>query len=258
MLYSDIPVERSDRGGIGVPVYIQDQTTEVVSRHFVRTLGSFNIVAPTVVNTRSFIALAGHGIIIGDTLQFDNDTIYMQAKAIAVVADAITIDTPFNHIYKVADTFARVGNDLRVNGSVTPIAFKVSPLTNQAIDVTRVNLVIESSQAMDFTQFGSIAKLLNGCVLRVKRSDGEYRNLINFKSNGDFIEESNSSLFQDKSGGGGFGFTSTLIFAGQQNRGVVIRLDGNIGEELELLVQDNLSAGMTKIQMIAQGSEIQS
>jgi len=252
-----IPIERSDRGNNGVAVYIQDQTTEAVGRHFVRELGSFNIPAPTVVNSRSFTASPGHNIIVGETLEFDNNVIYMRAIALTVVGDLITIDTPFNHIYQVTDVFFRTDITLRVDGSVTPVIFKVAPLAGQTLDITRITLIIESSQSMDFTQFGSIAKLTNGCVLRVKRADGEYRNLINFKSNGDFIEEATVPLFQDKSGGGGFGFTATLIFGGQQNRGVVIRLDGTLGEQLELIVQDNLLTGLTKLQMRAQGSEIQ-
>ena len=252
-----IPIERSDRGSEGVAVYVQDQTTEAVGRNFVRELGSFNILAPTVVNSRSFTASPGHGIVVGETLEFDNNVIYMRAIALTVVGDVITMDTPFNHIYQAADTFFRASTSLRVNGSVTPVVFKVAPLTGQTIDITRISLIIESANAMDFTQFGSIDKLTNGCVLRIKRAEGEYRNLINFKSNGDFIEEAVNPVFQDKTGGGGFGFTATLVFAGQQNRGVVIRLDGTLGEQLELIVQDNISTGLTKFQMRAQGSEIQ-
>ena len=252
-----IPIERSERGNNCVAVYVQDQTTEAVGRHFVRTLGTFNILAPTVVNSRSFTASPGHGIVVGETVEFDNNVIYMRAIVLTVVGDLITMDTPFNHAYQVSDAFFRASTSLRVNGSVTPVVFKVAPLTGQTIDITRISLIIESASAMDFTQFGSIAKLLNGCVLRVKRAEGEYKNLINFKSNGDFIEEAVDPVFQGKTGGGGFGFTATLIFAGQQNRGVVIRLDGTLGEQIELIVQDNISTGLTKFQMRAQGSEIQ-
>jgi len=252
-----IPIERSDRGSEGVAVYVQDQTTEAVGRPFARVLGSFNIVSPTVVNSRSFTATPGHGIVVGEMLQFDNNVIYMEGLTLTVVGDVITMDTPFNHAYSSLDTFSRNSIDLRVNGSVTPVVFSVAPLSGQTNDVTRVTLLIESAQAMDFTQFGSIDKLINGCVLRVKRAEGEYKNLINFKTNGDFIEEATIPLFQGKTGGGGFGFTATLIFAGQQNRGVVIRLDGTLGEQLELIVQDDLSAGLTKFHMRAQGSEIQ-
>lgn len=252
-----IPIERSDRGSEGVAVYIQDQTTEAVGRPFARVLGSFGIVSATVANSRSFTATPGHGIVVGETLEFDNNVIYMRAIALTVVGDVITMDTPFNHIYQAADTFFRASTSLRVNGSVTPVVFKVAPLAGQTIDITRISLIIESANAMDFTQFGSIDKLTNGCVLRIKRAEGEYKNLINFKSNGDFIEEAVDPVFQDKTGGGGFGFTATLVFAGQQNRGVVIRLDGTLGEQLELIVQDNISTGLTKFHMRAQGSEIQ-
>jgi len=252
-----IPIERSERGNEGVAVYVQDQTTEAVGRPFARVLGSFNIVSPTVVNSRSFTATTGHGIVVGEMLQFDNNVIYMEGLTLTVVGDVITMDTPFNHAYSSLDTFSRNSIDLRVNGSVTPVVFSVAPLAGQTNDVTRVTLLIESAQAMDFTQFGSISPLTVGCVLRIKRAEGEYKNLINFKTNGDFIEEATIPLFQGKTGGGGFGLTATLIFAGQQNRGVVIRLDGTLGEQLELIVQDDLSAGLTKFHMRAQGSEIQ-
>ena len=44
---------------------------------------------------------------VGETLEFDNNVIFMEAIALTVVGDVITMDTPFNHAYQVADTFFR-------------------------------------------------------------------------------------------------------------------------------------------------------
>ena len=102
-----IPIERSDRGSEGVAVYIQDQTTEAVGRPFARVLGSFGIVSATVANSRSFTATPGHGIVVGEMLQFDNDVIFMEAMVLTVVGDVITIDKASGKIGKLGRSFSR-------------------------------------------------------------------------------------------------------------------------------------------------------
>jgi hypothetical protein len=252
-----LPIETSDRGNAGVPVFLQDQTTELLGVPFLFDRGSFVLDGSTVRDTSEFDAVAGHGISVGEILEFANQSTFMQARVLIVLADHITIDTPFNHVYTGGDTMVRSSDDLQVDGSVTSQIFTIKPLPGQVGDFTRVILVIESGSAMDYTKFGSITALLNGCVLRVKRENGDYRNIFNWKTNGEFIEHSFDSLFENKSGGGGFGFVGRSTFAGQSKRGVAIRLDGDLGEELQVIVQDNLTIGLTKLKMVGQGHELQ-
>ena len=59
-------------------------------------------------------------------------------------------------------------------------------------------------------------------------------------------------MFQSKSGGGEHAFVGRSTWGGQSKRGVVLRVDGNLGEEVQLVIQDDLT-GLTDFLMVAQG-----
>jgi hypothetical protein len=254
---SPIPIETSNRGSRGVAVFVQDQTTESLDIPFLLDRGAFAVNGDTTRDSRFFNATAGHSIAVGEIIELADSVTFMQAKVLGVIVDAIEIDTPINHVYLDGASGTRSTGDMRVDGSVTPQVFTILPLAGQAGDLTRVILRIESGSAMDYTKFGSLAALTNGCVLRVKRSNGDFRNQVNFKTNGDFIEKAYDNIPQAKSGGGGFGLVSRLTYAGQSKHGVTIRIDGDLGEEWQLVIQDDLSAGLTLLQMSAAGHELQ-
>jgi hypothetical protein len=148
-----------------------------------------------------------------------------------------------------------------VDGSVTPAIFSILPLSTQAGDMVRIIMEIRggANQAMDFSKFGSDTALTNGCVVRINNGDGTFKNLFNFKSNGDFIEQGFDNAFLEPKGGNTItGFTARVTWGGQSKHGVVIRLDGALGEALEVVVQDDLaSTNNTRFHLIAQGHELQ-
>lgn len=257
--HADTPIEVSDRGNRGVAIYIQDQTTEMLGVPFLTNRTSFTLATQTTIDTKSFTVVAGHSILVGDIIELSNNVTFMQARVLSVSVNDIGIDSIINYAYDIDSVCTNSSDNMLVDGSVTPVVFSVSPKTGQAGDMTRLILIMDGSGAMDFSTFGSDDTLTNGCLVRVKRSNGLYRNLFNFKSNGDFIGQSFDSLFQEKVGGGLYGFSSRSTFSGQDNRGVVIRLDGDIGEEFQMVIQDDLTSGVnTSIRMEAQGSEVQS
>ena len=122
--------------------------------------------------------------------------------------------------------------------------------------MVRIILEIRDDSDMDFTTFGGIAPLLNGCVLRVKNPDGSFKNLFNFKDNGDIIKQGFDHSFLPNNGQGDRGFTARITWGGQSKHGVVIRLEGSLGEELQLVIQDDLR-GLSRFHLTAQGHEIQ-
>lgn len=257
-------IEVSDRGSKSVAVSLQDQTTESLTVPFLKDRGTFNISADTVRDTRTFTSLTGHGILVDEILEFANSITFMQARVLSIAVDTptvgtdtITIDRLFNHSYVTADTFVRSTDDLRVNGSGTPQIFTVKPLPGQSGDITSITISIESTAAMDFSTFGGINALAVPCQLRVKREGGDYRNLFSFKTNGEFIENSAYHNFISKTGGGLFGFTATEVYGGQESQGVVIRIDGTLGEELQIVILDDLSVGLEKFRLVAHGHELQ-
>jgi hypothetical protein len=122
--------------------------------------------------------------------------------------------------------------------------------------MTRIILNFIDNMAMDFTSFGSLAELPNGVTLRYKQADGTFINHFNFRSNGELIERSFDHIFQSKVGGGSFGFVARSTWAGQDKRGVTIRLDGALGEEFQLVVQDDLTA-LDLLRVVGQGHIVQ-
>lgn len=252
-----VPIETSNRGGIGVPIFDQDQTTEALDVPFLLNRGAFILDGDTARDTRFFDAEVGHNIVIDEIIELSDESAFMQARVLDVISNTIEIDTLINHKYLSGGTGSRATDDMRVNGSVTPQVFSILPLAGQAGDLTRVILRIESNAAMDYSKFGSLSALTNGCILRVKRENGDYRNQVNFKSNGDFIEKAYDNINQAKSGGGGFGFVSRLTYAGKSKHGVAIRVDGDLGEQWQIVIQDDLSSGLTKLGVSAGGHELQ-
>lgn len=248
------PIETSADGVTGVSVFAQDQSTQIVDLFFHRELNTVTLSATAVVDERTFDLVAGHGFVTGDGIFLLEGQNFSQFNITNVVTNTITVDSPIDVAYTTAASGFRKSFDLRVDGSSTPIAFTITPNPGQIWEITRVIISMESTNNnMDFTGFGSLSALALGCVLRISASPK--KNIFNWKSNGDFINRSTDALFVSKTGGGNSGFSSRSSFGGPDKRGVVVRLDGDKNEELEIVIQDAISAvgTLTKFNVIAQG-----
>lgn len=255
----EIPIEESDRGGEGVPVYVQDQTTPLLAVPFLQERTTATLSVDTVVNEYTVHLESGHGALAGEVIELANADGFMQAVIITPNATNVVVDTAINDTYLVGETTITISKvDMNVDGSVTPQVFSVLPGPNQAGDLVRVIFEMRGTNDMTFSTFGPIPKLTRGCLLRVNNGDGTYRNILNFKDCGDWIEHSYDHTFFPNNGGGIRAFTSRLTWGGASKHGVVVRVEGTRGESLELVVQDDLSvAALTRFHMIAQGHELQ-
>jgi hypothetical protein len=260
-----VPVEVSNRGSRGVPMFILDQTTPPLSIPLLksRTLTTLSANAnkgDTVVNLT-----AGHNAEVGDILELASATVenvFIQTAVTSLNVNALTIDQPLNVDYLTSDIAQISTRNMLANASLaTPEIFTILPLPTQQGDIVRLTLDLRGSTDMDFGTFGSDDALANGCVVRIKQSDGNFRNLFNFKTNGDFIRQcfDHNFLLPRAVGNTIKGFTARLTWGGQSKHGVVIRLNGALDEELQVLVQDDLVTGSsnTVFAMTAQGHEIQ-
>ena len=257
----DIPIEESDRGGRGVAVYIQDQTTGVLDLPFLQQLNTSTLAADAVVGATTVMLSPGHGTNIGDIIELASNSdgsLFMQARALGVAGDVITICTPVNVAYTTGDSSVVISNDnMAVDGSSTPVVFAVNPLPIQSGDMVRVICGITDNADMDFETFGGInGGLTNGAVMRVNNGDGTYRNLANFKTNGAIELYSYDARYFENNGGGTRGFSARMTWGSQGKHGVVIRLDGALGESLEMVIQDDLTS-LLAMYWLAQGSELQ-
>ena len=103
--------------------------------------------------------------------------------------------------------------------------------------------------------FGNLTALTRGVVLR--KADGINHTIFNAKTNGDFALRMYDIAYTDRAvPSQSYGLRGRSTFAGQDKRGVVIRLDGDNSEELELLVQDDLST-LTSFRIVAQGHVVE-
>lgn len=253
--------EKSDRGVIGVATFIQDQTSPVLTVPFLQERAIVTLANDTAVGDRVVNLVGGHGAVAGEILELavTGGTEFMQAKIISVLVDAITIDQPVNRVYTVAgSTVVRSTDNMLVDGSVTPQVFSILPLPGQVGDMVRIIVGIGGAEAMDFSTFGSDPALINGCVVRVKGSGGTFKNLFNFKTNGEFIGQGFDHDFLQNTGNNARSFASRVTWGGQSKHGVVVRLDGALGEELQIVIQDDLTgASNTSFTLQAQGHEVQ-
>lgn len=261
---SVVPVEVSGRGSRGVPIFSLDQTTNPLAVPFLKERTTTSLSTDASKGDTQVSLTAAHGAVIGDILEMASLTIldlFVQARITNVVVNDITLDQPLNTDYATTDIAIVSTDNMLVNASLAvPQIFTILPLPTQQGDMVRIVLDIRGTNEMDFSSFGGDTALANGCLVRIRQSDGNFRNLFNFKSNGDFINQAFDHAFlQPKQGNTIKGFTSRITWGGQSKHGVVIRLDGAAGEELQVLIQDDLetAATNTMFRMIAQGHEVQ-
>jgi len=257
--------ETSLDGNIGLGVYLQDQTTPILSVPFLFRKSTATLAANTVVDSRT-VDVTGHTIIVGDTIELTNTVTFMKAKVLSITLDGggagvdrLTLDVLVNHIYITTGTSITVGTEnLLVDGSVTPVIFSVSPEAGQAGDFTAIYFAWQSAAVMDFSTFGGRTNLTNGILLRTKDRFGEYRNVASFKSNEEVSSHIRLYVFLVPKGGNtNYAFTADIVFSGQDNRGVVLRVNGNFNEEIQLVVQDDLTTGNASFRVLAHGHELQ-
>ena len=249
-------------GTTGFNVFLGDQTEGVLDVPFLQQLSTPTLAADTVIDSRDITLTAGHGLTGADAgkvvelADITNGSYFMQCDITGVSGDVVTLDCPVNRIYTTTESLVAVSNaDMNIDGSTTPVIFSVLPFSAQAGHMTRMICEMRDAADMDFTTFGGIPELTNGVVVRINNGDGTYRNLYNFKSNGDIIEQCfDHSFLLPKAGNSIRGFTTRLTWAGQSKRGVTISLDGSKNESLELIVQDDLT-GLDRMHWTCNGHE---
>ena len=257
--------ETTARGGHGLGVFVQDQTTGILDVPFLELIDdTITLAVDTVVNSKTVTLSPGHGLTtlanaedIMEIADSTDGTKFMQCAIVSVVGDVVTLDCPVNQIYTTGGTLLAISEvDMNVDGSITPVVYSILPFSLQSGDMVRIICELRDNSAMDFETFGGLPALTNGCVIRVNNGDGTYRNLYNFKSNGDIIEQCFDHGFFLNNGGNIRGFAARLTWGGWSKHGAVVRLDGSRDEALEFIVQDDLT-GLDRMHWTAQGSEIQ-
>jgi hypothetical protein len=236
-----------------LPISTTPNTNQIIDYNFFQIAAFFTIASDITINDYQFTAVGGHSITPGQTVVLVEGTRIFQAVATAVATNLITVDSPIDFAFTAAGCDGRNGAvDMAVSASqASPEIFRILAPPTEKWLITRVIFVVEDDVAMDTAKFGGITALVNGVVLRVVQNSRTTK-LFNIKTNGDFAIEAYDVSYDDKAPAGTFGIRTRRTFASDGKNGAFIELDGNLGETLEIIIQDDLSA-LTKFVANAQG-----
>lgn len=146
------------------------------------------------------------------------------------------------------------GNDnLAVDGSVTPISYKLQPESNQIMRVVSWSIYIQDEKGFTITEFASMDTVLaNGLEIKANINNN-YENILGFNlcSNSCIMSVTYDLKLEDFGGSG----TDDVLMAKwnlADSCGQMLRLDGSQGEFLEIIVNDDLTS-ISNIYVTTQG-----
>ena len=135
-----------------------------------------------------------------------------------------------------------------VDGSVTPVTFKVAPAAGETILISRVMFYIEDTGNFDADEWGNGITLTNGVQMKRKKNGVTTSFGAACKTTGDLagmMYDINHFAF----GIGNEIVCGRLTFT---KFGQFMRLSGNAGDEFQIVIQDDLT-GLVNQRVTAQG-----
>jgi len=251
-----------------IPVNIQDQHTEIIDLRLTRHINNISILSNVAINDYD-ISISSVSIpTVNQVVCLKEGNSFYQAEPLSVVSNGgdnytLTMDSPFDYAFTTAAYGCISSSDLAVDGSVTPVIFRVTPTdldSGVEWDITRFILIFggdgigAQNDAPDDGDFGVTSELTRGIVIRV--SNGITKNIFNAKRNGELRARSYDLQYTEASKAGIYSVAMRRTFAGQNKNGVTIRLTSDSQDELQIIIQDDLTE-MTGGMAIAQGHIVQ-
>jgi len=242
-------------------VAVQDQYTEARDYHAYRLLAETTVAVQAAEDAYAFTVASPTNFVVGNyvsilhpiVLEGRRSYTIQQAVILSVVGSLITINMPLEQVTTVGTVIRTGSTNMSVDGSVTPVTFRIAPPAVVKWDCTQIHICINTgvSTGVDATTFGRIEKLTKGFFIRKK--DRRKTILMWARCNGELKEHTGYKLDYDAVGPSAeITVSGDKVFGGQDNQGVVVRVEGGedvngngtsvSGDELQFVVQDNLSA----------------
>lgn len=261
------------RGGIeniilesngALPVNIQDQHTEIIDLILHNQIDTIALNQTNSIGDRSVYINTSTTPDATMIVCFKEDTAFYQASILTVSSLGgdmylIELDTPLDYAYTDATYGELATTNMAINGSSTPVTFKVSPKgldDGVAWDITRIIFVMAGTgigaqnDAPDDGDFGVTGVLTNGIVLR--SVNGITKNIFNVKRNGEFRLRAYDVTYTEASKAGLYSVGVRRTFAGQSKNGVTVRLNADANDTIEVIIQDDLTE-MFGMKAVVQG-----
>ena len=140
---------------------------------------------------------------------------------------------------------------MTIDGSSTPVEFIITPSSGKKFIMTRLSFTIED-EAINFTKFGGISALSNGCDLLVKEGGEAERNLSAqgaLKTNAQFYIAGLSTHIQSETTDL---LNSVIVFT---EMGTSLVLKDSLSEYFKIVINDDLT-NIKQFILIAQGYEV--
>jgi len=234
---------------------LQDQTTPLRVLKFFNPAGTLTLAATVSVGARVMTVTDATGVQAGHILCIKQAGRQFQAAVLSIAgAPTLTTDTPFDYAFTAAAVINYGSSAMNVDGSSNPVTFRIGAAAGSRMDVTQVRIGITDNAEMDDSKFGALAALTNGLVLQYTHSGVVYA-VGNVKTNGQ-LRLTCSGEYALKAPAGSYGFSAVCHLGGQENAGVVIRLDGDHEDQIQLIVQDNLT-GLTSATALVIGHVVE-
>lgn len=211
------------------------------------TLATNAAVGDYVLNLTSAASFAA-----GDYIHIE-DTLFERthARIISIAINAITIDRPLDFAHLAGVTIHQTSINLNVSGTLaSPISYRLTPPVGETWLISRFIITMIHSSAGDLTKFGGITALTNGVLLRVVNG-GVTSTFTVWRTNEDIKGDVYDLAFDDRAGGTGNYSTSAKGSLLDLDR-VQARVDGSLGDYVELLVRDALG-GLVSFRVKGQG-----
>ncbi len=249
-----------NQGGFG-NVIVRDQSTPIIDLAMTRQLGLVTLSAALTLGDLTFeidspSATPAPGNIL--TLKDITGVDFYQGEITSATPTTgdkhdVVMDTPMDFAYLTEDLGSLGSREMNVDGSSTPVVFTVSPVGLNAgteWDITLMTFILLDSSAMDDGKFGGLDKLTNGFVIR--SDNGNNKNVMNVKTNGEFAESAFDRVYSDKAPAGQFSILIKRTISGKENSGVVLRIEASTDDGIKCIVQDDLT-GLDVFRVRVQG-----
>jgi hypothetical protein len=245
----------TELNGGTVDVKVQDLTTDWLSLYVGEQLGlTTDLIGADKEATTFDIVTDGTVPIVGNFLCMQEVGKVTQTEITSVVLVSgnrytVIINVPLDYDYTTAGACAILNVDFNLNGSITPIEYKVGPKAGTTWHIYRIMMAMVLTTSGDDGKFGNLAALTNGMYFR-KEANGDSKNYFLAKDNSDLRLEGYDVAYPLRSGGGGdFGMAARIT---NQKSGVAISLDGDHTELYKIVNRDDLT-GISKFRIKIQG-----
>lgn len=258
MTTNEILIKAHNKKTDSIDVSIQDQYSRIVDFYMINHATAISPTITTNSAIDTYVLTVGDttGVTAQDAINIQQGGREMQALVVSKTATTITINVPLE--FDVTDdAILYVGKwNMNVDGSTTRKVYSIKPPAGVKWDITRVNFSLNGTKKMDDTMFGSLAgPLAKGVVLRIK--NGIYKNIFVVNNNGGFAERCTEAIYPESQKVDDFALRVSRDFKTQD--GVTVRLNGDDNDELQVLIQDNLTdAKMLKFACVVHGHVVES